>query len=194
MCKHLKACKHCSPSHTVKAGKQEGLGAQWLCHWNPTCLDIHCWLLLYLSPSTCKLGTPALLDSCDVVGFISLTVARWPEHGKALNQDSESTKSFLPNPNVRGGRSCYRRKTYWVLKKTDTESFLYEATTPAQNNWGQVVEVNECHPTDSKELWIRLLRSKQVHTWASCEQMCFSLENTTYIQLYQLQILKRKFF
>lgn len=70
-------------------------------------------------------------------------------------QDSESTKTFLPNPNVRGGRSCYSKKpaeSSQPFKETDRETFLYEATTPAGNNWGQTVEVNECHPAEQRAL------------------------------------------
>lgn len=84
-----------------------------------------------------------------------------------------------------------RQTLHKLLKKTGTETFLCEATTPAGNNWDQTVEVNERHPMDGKELWDEAVR-EQAREHMS--MMCFSLENTTYIHLYQLQILKRRFF
>lgn len=68
-----------------------------------------------------------------------------------------------------------------LFKKT--EFFLCETTTPAGNNWGQIVEVNEYHPTESKELWVRLLRSRHLSMGTSHEQMCFTLENNSYTEL-----------
>lgn len=86
------------------------------------------------------------------------------------------------------------RSLHKLLQKTDTEPFLCEDTVPAGNNWGQTVELNESLLLVSSHDQQRALDQavkKQEHEHMS--MMHFSLENTTYMQLYQLQILKVRF-